>query len=85
MSDELTRLRAVIDDADERLLQALADRSRAVRALWAWKAAQGLPQQDPQREAAMRARLLARAEALGLEPDAVDHVLVEIIGRRLFR
>lgn len=85
MSDEQTRLRAVIDDADERLLQVLAERSRAVQALWAWKADHGLPQRDPHREAELRARLLARAEALGLEPAAIARVLAEIIGRRLFR
>lgn len=83
--DELARLRAVIDDVDDRLLAILAERARVVDELWAWKAAHGVAQRDPSREAELRARLSRRAEALGLDPAAVERVLAAVVGHRLAR
>ncbi|MEW5741170.1 MAG: chorismate mutase [Myxococcota bacterium] len=83
--DELERLRAVIDAVDDRLLALLAERAAAVRELWALKAAGGVAQRDPTREAEIRERLLRRAEHLGLDPAAVSRVLDAVIGQKLFR
>lgn len=83
--DELTRLRAVIDDVDDRLLTLLAERAAAVRELWAWKATSGVAQRDPAREAELRERLLRRADALGLDRAAVERVLATIVGQQLSR
>lgn len=84
-TDEQQRLRAVIDELDERLVALLAERAAAVDELWAWKARHRLPQKDPSREAAVRERLLRRAEALGLDPVAMERVLDAIVGQRLRR
>lgn len=83
MTNELDRLRAVIDDVDDRLLALLAERGAAVRELWAWKAANGVPRLDPGREAEVGARLLARASALGLDRAAVAQVLRVVVGQPL--
>lgn len=83
--DELTRLRAVIDDVDDRLLSLLAERAAAVRELWAWKATSAVAQKDPQREAELRERLLRKADSLGLDRAAVERVLASIVGQDFTR
>jgi len=80
-TDELARLRAVIDDVDDRLVALLADRAAAVRELWAWKHRHGVDRRDPAREAALRARLLEKAESLGLDRAAVERVLASVVGQ----
>lgn len=82
---QLAELRQAVDAADEQLLQALAARARAVAGVWAWKQREGVDRVDPGRETAMRARLLARAEALGLDAPAVERVLGQVIGKSLAR
>ncbi len=81
----LGELRQAVDAADELLLQALAARARAVAQVWAWKRREGVDRLDPGRETALRARLLARAEALGLDAPAVERVLGQVIGVPLAR
>jgi chorismate mutase len=83
--DELSRLRAVIDGVDDRLVALLAERAAAVRELWAWKAKHGVAQRDPAREAELRQRLLLKADALGLDRAAVERVLSTIVGHALSR
>ena len=85
MDTELTKLRADIDDIDERLISLLAERSKAVQALWAWKTRRGVARFDAEREEAVRTRALKRADALGLDATAVGEVLRAIIGRTLLR
>lgn len=79
----LEALRERIDQVDERLVDLLAERARLVDEVWALKSQQALAQVDPTREAAMRARLGARAKALGLSEGAVLGVFERIIGHRL--
>ncbi len=82
---ELAELRATVDALDVRLVELLAERGRAVRAVWAWKAAQGVERLDPARELAVRRRLLAHAQELGLDAAAVEDVLSAVVGKDLLR
>lgn len=81
--DEIARLRSRIDAADDALVDALAGRTRAVRALWAIKDAQGDDRFDPAREAEVVERLVQRAVDAGLRADAVRQVLSAVVGRDL--
>ncbi|GMU59107.1 MAG: hypothetical protein AMXMBFR34_08700 [Myxococcaceae bacterium] len=85
MTDELARLRAKIDELDERLLRVLAERARVVRRLWAWKQRKGLARVDRVRERALRRRLLRRAEELDLNRATVARVLAAVVGSDLTR
>jgi chorismate mutase/prephenate dehydrogenase len=80
---ELEALRGRLDSVDEELVRLLARRAGVVREIWAWKRANGVGQVDPAREAALKARLLAQAEALGLSREAVTAVLERIVGKDL--
>ncbi len=75
--------RARIDAIDDAIVALLAERAARVDALWRHKAATGVPVKDPAREAAVFARLRARAEAVGLDPQAVERVFRAIVGARL--
>lgn len=81
----LEALRAKLDAVDAELIEVLARRAGVVAEIWAWKTANGVGRVDPAREAAVRARLLAQAEALGLSREAVGEVLDRIIGVSLRR
>lgn len=83
MSDELERYRAGVDALDAELLDVLARRAQLVDEVWAWKRSHGVPLRDPEREAAMRARLLAEGERLGLSREALARVLEAVVGVRL--
>jgi chorismate mutase len=76
----LQPLRAQLDELDAELIRLLARRASVVQEIWAWKQAQGVARIDPEREAELRARLLAQAGALGLSRDAVAAILDRIIG-----
>jgi chorismate mutase len=80
--NQLDALRAQLDALDDELLSLLQRRAAVVRAAWAWKQANQVPQKDEGREASMRARLLARAQALGLDVERVQAVLATVIGQR---
>lgn len=81
--DEIAELRSRIDAADDALVDALAGRARAVRALWAIKDARGDDRFDPVREAEVVERLVQRAVDAGLRADAVRQVLSAVVGRDL--
>jgi chorismate mutase len=78
---QLDTLRAQLDALDDELLNLLQRRAAVVREAWAWKQANQVPQKDEGREAAMRARLLSRAQALGLDVERVQRVLATVIGQ----
>ena len=81
----LFKLRAQLDEVDAELIRLLARRDAVVQEIWAWKQANGVERIDPAREAELRTRLLAQAEALGLSREAVNTILDRIIGRQLGR
>jgi chorismate mutase len=67
----LDALRTKIDDVDNRLIDALADRFRLSRDVGALKARQHLPLVDAGRESVIGARIRQRAEARGAPADLV--------------
>ena len=79
----LDALRSRLDELDAELIRLLARRASVVEEIWAWKQANGLERIDPVREAALRSRLLAQAESLGLSREAISAVLDRIIGSAL--
>ncbi|HEY7380085.1 MAG TPA: chorismate mutase [Gaiella sp.] len=78
MSDPLAALRARIDDADLRVLEAVNQRVAAVRELWRLKAELGVDRIDPEREQLLRAAL-ARANAGPLSPEGLDELVTELL------
>lgn len=83
MSDDLERYRAGLDALDAELLDVLARRAQLFDEVWAWKRARGVPLRDPEREAAMRERLLAAGEDAGLSREALGRVLDAVVGVKL--
>lgn len=81
---ELLRLRASIDRADTALVEVLAQRFAATRAVGALKAKANLPSVDPAREAEQVARLRGLAVQAGLDPDFVEQIfrmiVTEVVG-----
>lgn len=76
----LEALRAQLDEVDAQLIATLARRAAVVDEIWRWKQAHAVARVDPKREAEVRARLLAQADALGLARDAVSAILDRVIG-----
>ncbi|MFT3707577.1 MAG: chorismate mutase [Archangium sp.] len=81
--NELDALREKLDAVDDALLKVLARRAEVVAEIWAWKQKNAVERIDPERERALRERLLTRAAALGLSRDAVSRVLDQIVGKPL--
>lgn len=79
----LELLRKQLDGVDADLIRLLARRAGLVEEIWTWKRVQGLPMVDPVREAELKERLLAQAQALGLDRAAVAAVLERIVGKQL--
>lgn len=65
---ELAQLRRDLDEADERLLAALAARMGLVRRIGDYKGTRGLPAWDPAREQAVVASIEKEAARLDLDP-----------------
>lgn len=80
---ELARRRKALDALDDRLVELLAERAALVKDLWALKRRHQVERVDPAREAAVIARLTARATARGLDPRAVAEVLRAVVGKQL--
>ena len=75
----LGELRRLLDTLDEDLLVTLARRAQVVRAIGAWKRQGGVPVQDEEREAHLRAIWSRRAHALGLDTDLALHILKKVL------
>jgi chorismate mutase/prephenate dehydrogenase len=78
-SDDLEALRRAIDAADDALLEAAARRQRLSAQIRDLKAASALPAFDRDRERAVMARAAARADALGLDPEAARGLLSALL------
>lgn len=76
--DELTALRALVDDANLVLRDVLQLRARLVSRIAAVKAARGLSAVDPAREAAMLDAIVADAPP-GLDEDELRAVFEAIL------
>jgi chorismate mutase len=82
---EIARLRAAIDEVNDRLAAALHDRARLCRRIRDRKHELGLPAVDPAREVAMLRALLDQAPPDGLPAADLERVLAEVFvaSRRL--
>lgn len=76
---QLKEARELIDELDAELLQLLARRAELALRAGRAKAGVGRGVRDPQREAELLQARRARAEALGLDADAMDEVFRAIL------
>ena len=72
--EELNRLRAEIDELDERLWETIAARMEMSKRIGEWKKAHGVAPLQPDRYQAVGERLKAKGEKLGLSPDFVKRI-----------
>ena len=76
MDDEtLAGFRESIDNIDAALVHMLAERFKITQRVGQYKAAVGLPAEDPRREAAQVARLRSLAEDARLDPEFSEKFL----------
>lgn len=66
--DQLQRFRSSIDNIDAALILLLAERFKITESIGTYKAQQGLPAADPQREAEQIAQLRQLAASANLDP-----------------
>ena len=81
MSDDakLDEMRASIDNIDAALVNILAERFKVTQRVGEYKAANGLPPADPEREAVQIARLRKLAAEANLDPEFTEKFLQFII------
>ncbi len=80
---DLEHLRAEIDGTDAQILALLQQRARLVAQAWQWKQAHGVERHDPEREAALLARLQALNAGSGLDAAVVQTVFQALLGARI--
>lgn len=66
--DQLQRFRSSIDNIDAALILLLAERFKITESIGTYKAQQGLPVADPEREAEQITRLRQLASSANLDP-----------------
>ena len=76
---KLDDLRASIDNIDAALVAILAERFKITQRVGEYKAAQGLPAADPEREVVQIARLRRLAKEANLDPEFTEKFLQVII------
>jgi chorismate mutase len=76
---DLVRLRGSIDNIDAALVHLLAERFKCTQQVGRLKADMGLPPADLEREARQIARLRAKADEAGLDPQFAEKFLGFII------
>jgi chorismate mutase len=76
---ELQRLRDSIDNIDAALVHLLAERFKCTRRVGEFKAANGLPPADPEREVTHIERLRSLARTAKLDPEFAEKFLNFII------
>lgn len=78
MSERFDELRAGIDEADRRVLDAVNERLRLVGELWRLKVELGVDRVDPGRERAILEALRA-SNAGPLSDEGVDELVLELL------
>lgn len=81
MTTELATLRLAVDAADAALMEALAQRVAAVRAIAEWKRAHAMGVVDRTREDALRAQWAERAATAGVPTELAAAVLTAVLDR----
>lgn len=76
---ELRRLRAALEQADDALVRAIAERVRLARDVQAFKRGAGLTLYDAAREAEVAARAAALARREGLPAEEVAEIVRRVI------
>ncbi len=76
---KLDDLRASIDNIDAALVAILAERFKITQRVGEYKAAQGLPPADPEREVVQISRLRKLAKEANLDPEFTEKFLQFII------
>jgi len=79
MTADLTQLRHLIDDIDDRLLDLLVERIAVAERVAAFKRATGIAVRLPDRIEAVKARCAERGAAHGLDPAYVRDIWSRII------
>ncbi|MBB36420.1 MAG: chorismate mutase [Hirschia sp.] len=77
--EELTRLRASIDNIDNALIHMLAERFKCTQAVGVLKATHNLPPSDKTRETAQIERLRQMAQDADLDPEFAEKFLNFIV------
>ncbi|MFV0453206.1 MAG: chorismate mutase [Propioniciclava sp.] len=77
--EELTALRASIDNLDTALVCLLAERFKVTQEVGVLKATSGLPPADPDRERRQIERLRTLADSTGLDPEFAEKFLTFIV------
>ncbi|MFC1678873.1 prephenate dehydratase [Elusimicrobiota bacterium] len=75
----MKKLRAAIDDIDDRILRALAQRRKKTLSIIRKKTAGGRPLRDERREESVLGRLISVGRKLGLDAQYVTRVFHEVI------
>ena len=71
--------RSSIDQSDTAILEALFDRTRAVKKIGAYKKRNNMMVKDHQREKEVIERLVENGQTLGLDPKLVEDIFTRII------
>ena len=79
--DSLEELRKSIDNIDNAIMAMFAERFKITEKVGCYKAINGLPAKDVQREAVQLARIADLAKTYGLDPEFAQELLVNVIGR----
>jgi chorismate mutase len=77
--DELERYRKLVDQVDELILRALAERAKICRAIGLVKKKRGMPVRDVSREKEVYKSVKKKSVEFGLDPLQVEAVYREIV------
>ena len=75
----LASLREQLDAADDRILQAIAERCSVIRAIAEYKRVNGVPMSHPVRIRYVRERYRQFAASIRMDADRLDRVAAELI------